>query len=195
MAAVQEEGYVYNLSQARVTPLLATGEPDTYSAAITTMVAPNEASWTPVYEEKEDVVQKDGEGNVACQISQDPDFMGYDVNLKLTTREYELAAAIAGGTVTLSGTEIVGIKSPTPGMALAPFKLEIWQARAVANVGFAQRMTDGYLKTTFSFCKGRYDADSANAGGVGMHAFKIEARQNPFDSAEALEEEIVTDLN
>lgn len=34
MAAVQEEGYVYNFSQARVTPLLATGEPDTYSAAI-----------------------------------------------------------------------------------------------------------------------------------------------------------------
>ncbi len=181
--------YFNNITQIRVTELLATGAADP-SATAKTSTIPKDLSADFIYEDGEEQVQRGGGSNV-CTLTEEDEPKGADIELTLASLEYALKQAIAGGDLNVSGPDTIGWDFPTstPG----PFKLEAW-VPAYDTASSTEGKPDGYLKITCPFCKGRVSKRQHADRTFGEDVFSIKARQNPNDGGSAWQEEEVSTI-
>jgi hypothetical protein len=183
----------YNsIKQIRVTELLGTGAADPSAVAVSSTI-PKELTIKPVYIDGEEKEQRGGDA-VVCTITEEDTFKGVDLELLLASLDYSMKEAIAGGTLVMSGPDIVGWESinTLPG----PFKLEVWVPHyETPSIGTeVEGALDGYLKVDFPFCKGRLADHDHSDKKFGEDKFSIKARPNPSSGDGAMHEEIVSTI-
>lgn len=178
--------FFYKFSQIRVTELLATGADDP-SATAQNSTIPKDMTISFIYNDGEEAEQTGG-GETVCRITEEDEPKGADIELTVASLEYDLKAAIAGGTVKTSGDDSTGWEFPTtvPG----PFKFEAW-IPAYDTSSSVEGMVDGYIKITCPFCVGRVSDRDHGETKWGEDKFSIKARQNPYSGDTAYEEEEV----
>jgi hypothetical protein len=188
MADVQSA--FFRFKQLRITPLLETGAVDPSGTAVTS-TTPKEMSVKFVYKEGEENESTAGDGSIFCNITEADVPKGADLDLTMTTVEYLIKEAIAGGVVTADGDDNIGWDMPTA--ASNPFQLEAWVPRYEVDES-SEGKAAGYLKVTCPFCKGR-----ASDGDIGekkfmADKFSIKARSNPNSGVTGYAELEVDDL-
>lgn len=180
----------FRFKQLRITPLLEDGTDDP-STSPTTSTTPKEMSVKYIYKEGEENEQTSGDGSIFCNITEADVPKGADLELTMTTVEYALKAAIAGGDVTANGDDNIGWDMPTA--APGPFKLEAWVPRFEVDES-SEGKASGYLKITCPYCKGRVSDGDIGEKKFMADKFSIKARANPDSGDPGYQELEVADL-
>ena len=178
----------FRFKQLRITPLLESGVTDPSGTAVTSST-PKEMSVAFTYKEGEENEQTAGDGSIFCNITEADVPKGADLELTMTTVEYTIKEAIAGGTVSVSGDDNIGWEMPTE--ASNPFQLEAWVPRFEVDDS-SEGKADGYLLITCPYCKGRVSDGDIGEKTFMMDKFSIKARSNP-DSGDAGYSELEVD--
>lgn len=165
----------FRFKQLRITPLLEDGTADV-SAAPVISTTPKEMGIKFIYKDGEENEQTAGDGSIYCNLTDSDVPKGADLDLTMTTVEYLIKAAIAGGTVTTASLDDIGWDMPVA--AAPPFKLEAWVPRYEVDAS-AEGKAAGFLKVTCPYCKGRVSDGDIGEKKFMADKFAIKARANP----------------
>lgn len=178
----------FRFKQLRITPLLEDGTEDPSGVAVTS-TTPKEMGVKFIYKDGEENEQTAGDGSIYCNLTDADVPKGADLDLTMTTVEYLLKAAIAGGTVTTASTDTIGWDMPA--VAAPPFMLEAWVPRFEVDES-SEGKAAGYLKVTCPYCKGRVSDGDIGEKKFMADKFAIKARTNP-DSGDTGYQELEVD--
>lgn len=125
----------YNICAVRITRLFEDGEPDfgndVYSVHVPISIAETETTY-----EVPAIQQANGCGELCVDVPAITTNTGYGLALTLCDNDYELFAALSGGTVILDGPDVIGYNEPAAGVIPDPVCIEAWQlTRAGDNIG------------------------------------------------------------
>lgn len=145
---------IYNACAIRVTALDADGEPD-WGADASFVVAPITVQAAPITDEPPSLLTRDGCGRVCANPLTQPTTTGFTLTGTLCKNDFELKAALFGGTVVYGSGPTAGIPlgwaAPTTGTLIDPVCIELWQLTADGeNVGTING-TQQYLRRIFPF--------------------------------------------
>lgn len=93
-------------------------------------------TFTPVYEDGDEFVKKDGQGNSCLDIRADDTFKRVDINsVELCNEDPELVEILSGGAIITDTGDTIGYSAPDVGAAATPngVSLEVWTKRFVDN--------------------------------------------------------------
>jgi hypothetical protein len=123
------------------------------------------ASFSPVFEDGDEINEKAADGSVCVSWKADDTFTRLDFNLSLCTPDPETAAMLAGGSVVKDATgNIVGYSSlPVQGISNVPVALEVW---SIANIGGKPATDTPYWHWVFPYVKLRYEGDREFSNGL-----------------------------
>lgn len=116
------------------------------------------ASFSPEYEEGDEITEKRADGGVCITWKADDTLKRLNFSLSLCAPDPEAAALLAGGQVVCDAAgNIVGYTSPIVGaVAGTPVAIEIW---STANIGGKPAASQPYWHWVFPYVKVRYDGD------------------------------------
>lgn len=180
----------FRFKQLRITPLNEDGTVDPSGTAVTS-TTPKEMGVKFVYKDGEENEQTAGDGSIYCTLTDADVPKGADLDLTMTTVEYLIKAAIAGGDVTADGDDNIGWDMPTA--APSPFQLEAWVPRYEVDDS-SEGKASGYLKVTCPYCKGRVSDGDIGEKKFMADKFTIKARANPDSGDPGYQELEVDDL-
>ena len=92
-------------------------------------------SWTPEYEEGEEITEKNADGSI-CYSAQDPSTLKrVTLSLSVCSPDPELEALLVGGQELVSGSEIMGYAAPEVGAIYNPngIAIEAWSRAMQSN--------------------------------------------------------------
>lgn len=125
----------YNLCAVRITRLFTDGEPDFGADAYSIHVPISIAETVNTYEVPA-IQQPNGCGELCVDVPAETSVTGYGLALSLCENDYELFAALSGGTTVIDGGEVIGYTDPPAGTSPPPVCIEGWQqTRAGDNIG------------------------------------------------------------
>lgn len=147
----------------RLTPLEEDGTKTVGSHVLTTSGFIS-VSFTPEYEDGDEIADKAADGSVCISWKADDTFKRVTVNLSVCAPDPEVASILAGGDVIWNDTdEIIGYMSPAVGGGLGnPVCIEAW---SYANVSGKPATDLPYWRWVFPYVKLRFDGDRALTNG------------------------------
>jgi len=136
------------------------------------------ASFSPEYEEGDEITEKRADGGVCISWKADDTLKRLNFNLSLCSPDPEAAALLAGGQVICDAEGlVVGYTSPEVGsIAGNPVAIEIW---STANVGGKPAAGAPFWHWAFPYVKVRYDGDREFGNSALANEFSGQALGNP----------------
>lgn len=162
----------------RVTRLTTTGAIDSAWPVLTTTGFIT-ASFSPVYEDGDEINQKAANGAVCVTFKADDSLTRLDFNLSLCSPDPEVAAMLTGGNVlrgpgasgAIQGYTSIGIGETVS----TPIAIEIW---SIANIEGKAAADQPYWHWVFPYVKLRYDGDREFTNGLLSNEFSGQALGN-----------------
>lgn len=155
----------------RVTRLNADGTLATGVSSSYTMKSFISVSFTPEYEEGDEITQKNAAGEV-CASYQSPDTLKrVTLEIAVCEPDPEFSWVLSGGTVLTAGGKTVGYKSASVGVDALPYgvSLEVWSL-AIAN---GKPASNGrYWKWVFPYVIARPSGDRVIENGLLANTFE-----------------------
>lgn len=154
----------------RITPLTSDGANDT-SRPVLTAEGFISASFSPEYEDGDEITEKAANGKICIQYKADDSMKGITFNLSLCSPDPEAANILAGGKVlyTPTPTTVVGYSSPAVGEAVGnPVAIEIW-SKAIVNGKPAA--SQPYWHWVFPYVRVRFDGSREFSNGALSNEF------------------------
>lgn len=161
---------IYGANQIRVTNLLSTGAADGSATPVTNDDIQS-IDIAAVYIDGNEAILRGGDA-IKAIIREDDEFVGFDLNLKTATVDYALRKAICGGAGDSDEWQSPLSNTENP----YPFKLELWVRNYTESD--SESSQDGFVKYTFSFCKGKLGTHSAADQAFAGDEYIIRARRN-----------------
>jgi len=125
----------YNVCAIRLTRLFEDGEPDFGNDAYSVHV-PISIAETPNTYEVPAIQQANGCGELCVDVPAITTNTGYALVVTLCDNDFELFAALSGGSTISTGPNVIGYAEPAAGVIPSPFCVETWQqTRQGDNVG------------------------------------------------------------
>ena len=187
--ASTNDSVLFGVKQIDMINLESDGSADA-SATEYSVDNPQEVSITAVYNDGERHVLRGGDDIIAV-IEEDEKLLGFDVNFTLAELVPEVDGVICGGTATGASDKW---ESPASASEDAyPFSMEMWVQKYSESDSYSS--TDGYIKFTFPFCKGRRDTQSHADKSFGSPSYVARCRRNPDSDAVAMTYEKVASIS
>lgn len=152
----------------RITPLESDGTV-TPSGHVLTTSGFISLTFTPEYEDGDEIAEKAADGSVCISWKADDSFKRVTVGLSLCSPDPEATAMLTGGDLLWNGTAIDGYASPAVGALDQPaVALEVW---SIANVGGKPATGLPYFRWLFPYVKVRFDGDREFGNGALANEF------------------------
>jgi len=183
--------YVLNgIRQIQVLSELSDGAADGSASAINS-TAIQQMSYSPVYVEGVQMIQRGGD-DILAVIEEDDKFLGVDITIDMAGLEPTLKAAIAGGTVADDKWSAPKDDTEMP----YPFRLKVWVANYTESDSNSEQ--DGFIEYEFPFCKkGKLGSATSGQQAFTNDQFTFKARRNesnPSSIEAAITQDKVTSI-
>lgn len=170
--ATTTDQVLYGVKQINIVNLSADGSADA-SATEYTIDNPQGVTIAAVYDGGERTVLRGGDDIVAI-VEEDDKLIGFDLTMTVAELMPEVDETICGGTATPGSSKW---ESPTTSAEDPyPFAMEMWVKNF--DESDSNSTQDGYIKFTFSFCKGRRGNQDVADKSFVTPSYSIEARVN-----------------
>ena len=183
------DSVLYGVKQIDIVNLESDGAADA-SAIEYSVDNPQDFSVTAVYNDGDRSVLRGGDDIIAV-IEEDDKLIGFDTSFGLAELVPEVDGTICGGVATGADGKW---ESPADSTEDAyPFSMEVYVQKYTEDVQYSD--TDGFIKFTFPFCKGRRGGESHADKSFGSPSYDVRCRKNPSTEAVAMTYESVESIS